>query len=213
MKPILHNVFDERFRLPCFPLVTGQTVSYLGNFATMDLCGGDDGYSEKGYSRRYEVRTNGQHSGTTNITINGKTIAMENDVVLDKRTGLMWMRHTPDSDIGPTNDGKLYWKDGANDEHIFKFCHEANKNSLGGFCDWRVPNYHELTSILDLGQFSPCIDATVFPGCPSDYFWVSSTRPDNPSQAFIVNFSTGPVGYNTKAVFTYYCRLCRNAVM
>jgi len=213
MKPILHNVFDERFRLPCFPLVTGQTTAYVCNVATMDLCGGDDGCIQKGYSRRYESRTNGQHSGTTNITINGKTIAMENDVVLDKRTGLMWMRHTPDSDIGPGNNGRLYWKDGANDEHIFKFCHEANKNSLGGFCDWRVPNYQELSSIVDLGADNPCINTTVFPATASYYYWVSDTVPGTPSSALLIVFTTGIIYDKGKNAFQGYVRLVRNAVM
>lgn len=83
-------------------LKTGQIVQYNG----ME----DDGYFQKGIARDYTALTTGQYSGTTNITVNAKTIAMENACVVDNRTGLMWMKYTPDSDIGPGNNGRLFYK-------------------------------------------------------------------------------------------------------
>lgn len=82
-------------------LKTGQITQYNGIE--------DDGYFEKGIPRSYTSLSTGDYSGTTNITLSGKTIAMENDCVVDNRTGLMWMKNTPDSDIGPGTDGKLFW--------------------------------------------------------------------------------------------------------
>jgi len=86
---------------PSRPLKTGQTVS----FAT-----GDDGDLELGVSRSYSIYTTGQYSGTTNITINGKTHALSNNCVQDNRTGLMWARYVPTANIGPAADGKLFWE-------------------------------------------------------------------------------------------------------
>jgi len=81
-------------------LETGQTISY----AT-----GDDGDLELGVPRSYSTYTTDQYAGTTNITINGKTCALSNECVQDNRTGLMWARYVPTTDIGPTASGTLFW--------------------------------------------------------------------------------------------------------
>lgn len=83
------------------PLKTGQTISY----AT-----GDDGDLEQGLERSYTIKTTGNQSGTTNITINGKTHALSNNTVPDNRTGLEWARYVSTADIGPAADGRLFWK-------------------------------------------------------------------------------------------------------
>ena len=53
---------------PSAPLVTGQDTPYSG----MD----DDGLLQKGIARSYTALTTGPYAGTTNITVNAKTIAM-----------------------------------------------------------------------------------------------------------------------------------------
>lgn len=83
------------------PLKTGQTTSYHDY---------DDGYYQKGQSRSYTILTAGRYSGTTDITINGKTHALSNNCVKDNRTGLMWARYVPTADIGPGADGELFWE-------------------------------------------------------------------------------------------------------
>lgn len=87
-------------------LKTGQTTKYQD---------GDDGDLELGVNHEYEVLTTGQFSGTTNVTINGKTHALSNNCVRDWRTRingnpLMWARSVPIADIGPAADGKLFWE-------------------------------------------------------------------------------------------------------
>ena len=81
-------------------LKTGQTTSYHAD---------DDGDLEKGISRDYTTLTTGRYAGSTNVTINSKTYAFPNACVQDNRTGLMWARTVPQSDIGPAADGKLFW--------------------------------------------------------------------------------------------------------
>ena len=85
----------------CQLLKTGQTISYRS---------GDDGDLEKGIAKDYTVLSTGQYSGATNIVINGKTHALSNNCVKDNRTGKMWARYVPTADIGPANDGQLFWK-------------------------------------------------------------------------------------------------------
>lgn len=257
------------------PLKTGQTTSY----AT-----GSDGDLEKGVSRSYTTLTAGQYSGTSNITINGKTHALSNNCVQDNRTGLMWARYVPTADIGPATNGKLFWEeweladktdisfDNASgevrsaasefntsalcagrkftvvgtdsndgtytvssittgaittvegvadeasgdtvtittvDDLIWDALDQANANSLGGYTDWRIPNYFELVSILNLENCGPSINGTVFPSTPSDYLWPSSTYQCSSSYAFVVNFYSGRVDYGYKQRDKYYLRFVR----
>ena len=85
---------------------TGQTTKYQD---------GDDGDLQLGVEHDYETLTTGQFSGTTNITINGKTHAQSNNCVRDWRARingkpLMWQRNVCTADIGPATDGKLFWE-------------------------------------------------------------------------------------------------------
>ena len=187
---------------PSAPLVTGQDTQYSG----MD----DDGLLQKGIARSYTALTTGQYAGTTNITVNAKIIAMENACVTDNNTGLMWMAYTPDSDIGPGNDGKLYWYKAADTENIFAFCTAANAASLAGHSDWRVPNIFELFSLVveDAGIGAPFIDTTYFQ-CLSSYYWSSTTCPDDTARALRVGFDNGYVYGPGKAASLYYVRLVR----
>lgn len=99
LKGILRDVFEKAFS--CVPLKTGQTTSYHA---------GDDGDLQRGVSRSYTVLDTGQYSGTTDITINGKTHAASNACVKDNRTGLEWHQEVIQADIGPAANGNLFWE-------------------------------------------------------------------------------------------------------
>jgi len=87
---------------PPAPLLkTGQTTSYHA---------GDDGDLELGIAHDYTVLTTGRYAGNTNVTINSKTYAFPNACVQDNRTGKMWARTVPQSDIGPNANGRLFWE-------------------------------------------------------------------------------------------------------
>ena len=256
-------------------LKTGQADSY----AT-----GDDGDLELGLEKNYTVLSTGQYSGNTNIVINGKTHALSNNCVKDNRTGLMWARYVPAADIGPANNGLLFWEQwtlsgktdisfasatktinsvageldtgalcagrkftvagsGSNDgtytvvsndgtdlvtvealvdeaasaaitiatvdDLIWDALEQANTNELGGYSDWRIPNYLELPTIVNMGESNPCIDTTVFPSTPAAYHWTSSTRPDGSTGAFLVYFLNGYVITSVKKTGKYYVRFVR----
>jgi len=95
------------------------------------------------------------------------------------------------------------------DDLIWDFVDQANANSLGGYTDWRIPNYHELPNLVDLSTSNPCIDTTTFPSTPSSYHWTASTRPDATATAFIVGFSNGHVSSSNKVAYKYDVRLVR----
>jgi len=260
------------------PLKTDQTISY----AT-----GDDGDLELGVPKSYSIYTLDQYAGTTNITINGKTCALSNNCVQSNRTGLMWARYVPVTNIGPGADGKLFWEQwtlanktdisftagtktinsGASqfntgalcsgriftvsgstsnngtytvstistanivtvealidesagatvtiatvDDLIWNFSAQANANALGGYTDWRIPNFNELTSIMNIGRCSPIIDVEVFPSTPSNSHWTASTYSYNTLNAFYLYFGNGIVGGANKQGNPYYVRLCRGGI-
>jgi len=184
----------------CNLLRTGQITSYHDH---------DDGYYRKGAATDYTILTTDQYSGSINITINSKTHALSNECVKDNKTGLMWARYVPDADIGPDNDGKLFWVDAANGEDIWAFVAQANANSLGGYNDWRIPNFLELVSILNLGLYDPCINTAAFPSTPADYHWTSTTLPGYSTRAFGVYFYYGYTYYYIKTTYKFYVRLVR----
>jgi hypothetical protein len=95
------------------------------------------------------------------------------------------------------------------DDLIWNFLGQANANSLGGYNDWRIPNYRELPSIVDLGHCNPAIDTTVFPSTPSTYHWAASTYPCSSTNAFSVYFGYGDVSGRSKEPYKYYVRLVR----
>jgi len=97
-----------------------------------------------------------------------KREAISNNCVLDKNTGLMWLRYST-AKMGTGGNGKMPRTGQLYD--IFQYCAAIIAASLGGYTDWRVPNRNELESIIALNVFKR--DSTAFPsfGFPQ---WTSS---------------------------------------
>jgi hypothetical protein len=94
--------------------------------------------------------------------------------VTDDVTKLMWM----ESPSTVTN-GDVFG-------NVDNDCAEL---SLAGYCDWRLPTYVELMSIVDLSRQSPAIDPA-FKNTTPVAFW-SSTPVAGATQYWIVYFSDG----------------------
>ncbi len=68
-----------------------------------------------------------------------------------------------------------------------------------GYDDWRLPNAHELSSLVDFGRFAPALDTGAFPdrleALAGPYFWSSTSDPTMPTgpdgRAFYVNIYDG----------------------
>jgi hypothetical protein len=188
-------------------LATGQLTSYGSG------TGVDDGALKKGVVKRYTILTTGQYSGTTNITINGKTDVHSNNCVFDDNTGLMWSRYVSAS-VGPASDGKLPWTTtgaGTTAEGIFAYAAAANVASLAGYTDWYVPDDNQLKSLADMETPSGAPDSVAFPSYPgsTNYIHASTTEPDNPvTSSMHYRATNGFIAGGLKTT-AYYCHLVR----
>lgn len=179
-----------------FP-ATGQTTSYQA---------GDDG----------AIRAGGKLSYTDN----------GNGTITDKNTGLVWEKQSNDNSVHDVDN--LYTWQEAFTVHVATLNNQcqnddtlvctsnANCSSVGGKCgfagkrDWRVPNYKELVSILNLQNFDPSIspafntncvnNATSLTGsCTAANDYWSSTSFVFATDAWFVNFLKGNVGSGPKS--------------
>lgn len=189
-------------------LATGQATSYGSG------TGVDDGALQLGIAKptsAYLILTTGQYSGTTNITINGKTDAHSNACVVDLNTRKMWSR-TASASVGPASDGKLPWTttgSGATAEGIFPYCAAANTAALAGYSDWRVPNFFELFGLADSEAPTGYPNSTAFPTL-TVAVWSSTTRPDSTTSAMRMGFiNIAAIGDTKTVASSYYCILVR----
>lgn len=133
--------------------------------------------------------------------------------VTDNQTGLMWKQcsegvssTTTVCDTGSA--GTYTWQDALTQARI------VNSSGFAGHNDWRVPNYHELASLIERSCYSPAINATIFPVTESSFYWSASPDAYSPlttssGYAWKVSFALGKINTEPKES-TYYVRLVRN---
>jgi len=96
--------------------------------------------------------------------------------VTDKVTGLMWEQ-------GFVTDGDI----------VSNALNDCAELSLAGHCDWRLPTYVELMSLVDVSQQPPPINGHYFPSTPLDAFWSSTPVAGTSLQQYWdVYFSSDP---------------------
>jgi hypothetical protein len=101
------------------------------------------------------------------VTSAGQFIISE-ETVQDTITGLLWQRDGKTKRPGCRN---VYGND-CTWEEATTYCENL---ILGGYSDWRIPNMHELISIVDFSKSAPpLVDSEVFPDTLSKEYWTSS---------------------------------------
>jgi len=102
--------------------------------------------------------------------------------VTDNVTGLMWQ-------YAPAPGGGNYTQPNA-----IAYCAGL---MLASHCDWRLPTYIELLSIVDFGQDSPAINDTYFPNS-NGYFWSSTAFVGGISgNGWVIDFGNGGDHFHT----------------
>jgi hypothetical protein len=108
-------------------------------------------------------------------------------MVTDNITGLMWQGCLA-GNSGPLCVNGGYFQKTWSDS--LAYCDEL---VWGGYHDWRLPDRHELLSIVDFGVLYSAavgsIDASAFPRTPGIVFWVSLAG--NPNYPWRLDFSGG----------------------
>ncbi len=180
-----------------FP-ATGQTRCWDRDGNVIDCAGtGHDG----------DIRSGAELSYTDN----------GDATITDNNTGLMWERK--DYSGGIHHYGTWYkWEDARFSFFIYNlnntcegdglvhcdgedYCGAGGQCGFAGYRDWRVPNVKELQSIVDYDRFSravhPAFNTDCSEGCtdcsctnPGSY-WSSTTDPQYPQHAWVVDFSKG----------------------
>ena len=122
--------------------------------------------------------------------------AADNEVVADNLTGLVWQRTW-------TDDNKIW-------QEAMDYCSITLNEGSGyaGYTDWRLPNPHELRSIVDYNVYSPAIDTNAFPGTPSSWFW-SSTPDVFPGMAWAAESDFGSTSSYEMETYPFKVRCVR----
>ena len=152
---------------------TGQRKSYAEY---------DDGYYRSGAELHFRDNSDG--------------------TITDLNTGLMWGKSGyAELDVEPPvpyeSEGRwrrYFWN------HALLYCERLH---LAGYDDWRLPNYKELISILDLSRMEPCVNQEYFPGTRTDFYWTSTSFAYQTSQAWYVYFNLGYVNHINKNNYFY----------
>lgn len=106
----------------------------------------------------------------------------DNNIVFDTKTNLMWQ---------DDNDAMT-----LKDKWAIAITYCKNKN-LGGYTNWKLPNFNELYSIGDKTKSNPAIDS-VFQNISISTYWTTTTYKDSVSNAWRINFDKGDSDYKSK---------------
>lgn len=102
-----------------------------------------------------------------------------NGTVTDTVTSLMWQQ---------TDGGEMTI------ENAQLYCDTL---TLGGYTDWRLPNCHELFSILNHDKANPAIDTNYFTKTLAEYWWSSERQANDSNKVWVTN-AGGGVGNHPK---------------
>lgn len=189
----LTQIYDAVAAIPTGKtLKTGQTTCYdpSGSTAGTISCSssGQDGQYLSGVSRSYTDNSDG--------------------TISDNSTGLMWVKDP--SEI----PGGTWGTSGSPSAMTFA---DALSNcealDYAGHNDWRLPNFFELSTTLDLDNSLSAVNLTVFPNTKIDRYWTSTSYSAllyGSGGAYTVYYSSGEVSRLQKtAGNTSYVRCVR----
>jgi hypothetical protein len=108
-------------------------------------------------------------------------------IVLDCLTGLQWAH---DANIA---EFPMTWQEALN------YVHDMNTKKAFGYDNWRVPNRHELRSLMSHQTKKPALpESHPFRNVVSGWYWTSTTAAINPAYAWYVHMEGARMFYGNK---------------
>ncbi|WP_027185986.1 DUF1566 domain-containing protein [Desulfovibrio inopinatus] len=112
---------------------------------------------------------------------------VENDLVTDRLTKLIWTRRAAIAEF------PLTWQESLD------AIEQMNVERAYGRSDWRLPNRRELRSLVDHGQTRPVLPADhPFTDLVQHWYWTSTSSAMSPAYAWHVHFMGGRMFYGKK---------------
>ena len=151
-------------------LQTGQTTCHDRSGAAIPCTGsGQDGEFHRGLpwpEPRFEVR---------------------DEIVLDRLTGLLWMRNATPGELPMT------WRE------ALAFVAEMNRERALGCSDWRLPNRRELRSLVSHQTRRPALpEGHPFVNVFAGWYWSATSAAGVTAHAWYVNMDGGRMFYGGK---------------
>lgn len=181
----------------CTPDLPQQASSYPGNFI-YNIGMKVSGYLWTGqttchdtYGRLITCAGSGQDAEfKRGITWPAPRFELQDEVVLDRLTGLMWTRNANLAEFPLTWQESLDYISGMNREKAF------------GYLDWRLPNRRELRSLMSHQTRKPALpDGHPFRNVFSGWYWTSTTSAINTAYAWYVHMEGARMFYGKKEQF------------
>lgn len=148
---------------------------------------GDDGTYQKGIAPDFTLYS-----------------ASGDEVIRDNNTGLIWQADF-DNNFGYAPDGTTPQ---IVHNNAVSYCQAL---VLGGFSDWRLPEYFELNQIIDYGISSTSVPSAFVATTVSDYYWSNTDFGNDADFAIAVYFGGGSVHGVIKST-SYYARCVRGNI-
>jgi hypothetical protein len=173
---------------------TGQTKCYDTAGTIISCTGtGQDGEYQYGCAPAVAPNTSQNRKSLPWASSSGTGFIDNGDgTVTDTITGLMWQKQ---------DDGIIRtWAD------ALTYC---NNIALGGYTDWRLPNFNELRSLVDPDSINPSLPSGhPFTNVKSNFYWSSTTDAGYTYDAWGVYFDDGVGSHNHKG-YSLYVRAVR----
>jgi hypothetical protein len=140
-------------------------------------------------------------------------------MVKDNATGLIWECKTDDGSIHDKYN-KYKWYDGnpdtnagntgsSSEKNTEEFITALNIQNFGGYSDWRVPSYKELSSITNWSLSTSFIDTFYFPNNINKFYWSSTSCADFTGRVLGIKYYDGLAAAAYKTNPPWYVRAVR----
>ena len=123
----------------------------------------------------------------------------EDGTVSDLQTGYMWQKCSVGQSGADCSEGSVStfeWEESIQQADILN-----KSGGLAGHTDWRVADFKELKSLVEVNCWSPSINTSLFPNTPTIDYWSSSSYIGFAKNAWYVSFTSGKFTYNHRNVF------------